>query len=86
MSAKESMFHNLGQYLREKREKRGMTQTEVATSLKVRPQFVSNWERGLSSPPWRLMRRLVTLYSIPRAEMVRVMVKEYEAFVKNSLK
>lgn len=85
MSAKQSLFKNLGIYLRERREKKGMTQTDVATALKVRPQFVSNWERGLSAPPWRLLRQIVRLYQIPKNEMVKVLVKEHEAFIRKNL-
>lgn len=85
MQAKENLFKNLGTYLREKREKKGMTQTDVATSLKVRPQFVSNWERGLSSPPWRLLRNIVRLYGIPKNDIVKVLVKEHEAFIRSNL-
>ncbi|HRO66085.1 MAG TPA: helix-turn-helix transcriptional regulator [Pseudobdellovibrionaceae bacterium] len=85
MSAKKNLFKNLGAYLREKREKKGLTQTEVASSLKVRPQFVSNWERGLSSPPWRLLKKIVTLYGIPKNEIIRVLVKEHETFIRKSL-
>lgn len=85
MSAKEGLFRNLGVYLRDKREKKGMTQTDVAASLKVRPQFVSNWERGLSSPPWRLMRNLVRLYNIPKNEIIKVLVREHEIYIKQNL-
>ena len=85
MSAKEELFKNLGTYLREKREGKGMTQTDVAASLKVRPQFVSNWERGLSSPPWRLMRNLVRVYGIPKNEIVKVLIKEHEVFIRQNL-
>lgn len=85
MSAKQNLFKNLGGYLREKREKIGKTQTDVAHALKVRPQFVSNWERGLSSPPWRLMRKIVQLYKIPKNEVVKVLVREHEAFIRKNL-
>ncbi|MBX2988579.1 MAG: helix-turn-helix transcriptional regulator [Bdellovibrionaceae bacterium] len=84
-TAKEDLFRSLGSYLRDKREKKGMTQTDVASSLKVRPQFVSNWERGLSSPPWRLMRQLVRVYNIPKNEIVKVLVKEHESFIRQNL-
>lgn len=85
MSAKQNLFKSLGSYLRDKREKKGMTQTEVATALQVRPQFVSNWERGLSAPPLRLMKKIIQAYGIPKNEAVRVLVQEYEAYIKKNL-
>lgn len=40
----------LGKRIKTFREMRGMTQAEVAADLKLVPQTLSKWERGLSSP------------------------------------
>ena len=38
--------------LKEARQKKALTQSEIAKHLGYNtPQFVSNWERGLSAPP-----------------------------------
>lgn len=55
------MKHKFGDFLREKRMKAGLSQKEVALGLGyTTPQFISNWERGLSNPPISSIRKLVT--------------------------
>ena len=40
---------NLGDYLKSKRENASLSQGDVAKKLKyTSPQFISNWERGIS--------------------------------------
>lgn len=76
---------NIGNYLKEKRIKAGLKQVEVADSLKCKSQFVCNWERGASTPPWRLMKPLVKLYKISENEFTHFMLKEYELMIKTEL-
>ncbi len=43
---------NLGTFIKEKRLKKGLSQAELADRLGyASPQFVSDWERAVSSPP-----------------------------------
>ena len=39
---------NIGEVIKRKRQKRNMTQAELAAILKVTPQAVSRWEMGVS--------------------------------------
>ena len=41
---------NIGEVIKDKRQKRKMTQTELGELLKVTPQAVSRWEMGISYP------------------------------------
>ena len=41
---------NIGEVIKNKRQKRKMTQTELGELLKVTPQAVSRWEMGISYP------------------------------------
>ena len=67
----------LNVYLKKARQKSGLSQGDVAKELGYSsPQFISNWERGLSSPPLDTLSELVRLYSIPGRELVDVMVHE----------
>lgn len=56
----------LADFLRQKRIESGHSQMDVAKKLGyTSPQFVSNWERGLSSPPIHTLRKLTEFYKIP---------------------
>jgi transcriptional regulator with XRE-family HTH domain len=56
----------LADFLREKRIESGLSQMVVAKTLSYSTaQFVSNWERGLSSPPISTLRKLCEIYHIP---------------------
>lgn len=82
---KKKMFENIGSFLREKREERGLSQTEVAEALGMKPQFVSNWERGMSSPPLRLLRLVMKIYGIPDQQLVDFVLKQQEDFLRQQL-
>lgn len=82
---KKKMFENIGEFLRSKREAKKLSQTDVAQSLKVKPQFVSNWERGMSSPPTRLLKQIMKLFGISENELVNFMVQEYEAYLRQQI-
>lgn len=75
----------LGQFLRKRRIERNLTQTEVAKLLKCRSQFISNWERGDSSPPWRLLKSLIRIYSIPEQEIMTFLLDEQALFIRKQL-
>lgn len=82
---KKKMFENIGEFLRTKREAKKLSQTDVAEALKVKPQFVSNWERGMSSPPVRLLKQIMRLFGISENELIKFMVDEYEGFLRQQL-
>jgi transcriptional regulator with XRE-family HTH domain len=61
---------DLAEYLKKARTSAGLSQKEVAAILGYKSsQFVSNWERGLSSPPVATLRRLCSLYRTSENEM-----------------
>lgn len=78
-------FVNIGKFLKDKRTKAGLKQVEVAEALKCKSQFVCNWERGASTPPWRLTKNLIKLYKINENEFLNFMMKEYEQMIKSEL-
>jgi transcriptional regulator with XRE-family HTH domain len=54
-----------GEFLKEAREKKGISQAEVAKQLGYStPQFVSNWERASSSPPVEVLKSIARIYGI----------------------
>lgn len=73
----------IGDYLKKKREKKQLTQWDVARDLDYSTaQFVSNWERGVSLPPLDTMPKLASLLKVPGREFVDVMVKYQEEVLK----
>lgn len=58
-------FVRLGNLLRNARMSAELSQNDVAKKLKFEQQFVSSWERGISSPPFRRIEKLASLYKIP---------------------
>lgn len=62
---------DLAQYLKRKRGEARISQIEVAKQLGyTTPQFISNWERGVSSPPLEKLGEIARIYKIPRRELV----------------
>lgn len=56
---------NLSTHLLEAREKKGLTQKELASKLGiVSAQLISNWERGLCTPPIKKISKLSKILSI----------------------
>lgn len=85
MKYRKQSFLKMGAFLREKREERGLSQTEVAEVLSVKPQFVSNWERGMSAPPLRLLRVVRKMYGIPDQELLGFMMNVKREEIAKSL-
>ena len=74
---KQSKNKYLGGYLRERRVASGLTQLEVATKLGYSSaQFISNWERGLSSPPVNKIAELTELYDFSKQELMEMYLLE----------
>lgn len=68
---------DLAKFLKEKRIQAGFSQGAVAKKLGyTSPQFVSNWERGLSKPPVATLRKIAQIYGISINEMFDTVLKE----------
>jgi transcriptional regulator with XRE-family HTH domain len=89
----------LGEFLRESRKRAGYSQVEFATKLGYEsPQFISDWERGVYSPPMKKFLLICDLlfikpeklfqllldFSIQR--LVEDMNSEFQALRKNKKK
>lgn len=80
-------MRTLSSYLKEKRIERGLSQLDVAKVLGYSsPQFVSNWERGLVSPPLETIAVLVELYKVPPNEVIEYILKETKLYLEANLK
>lgn len=63
----------LADFLKTKRMSAGLSQREVADKLGYStPQFISNWERGVSHPPISALKKLGDLYKISAEDLFEV--------------
>jgi transcriptional regulator with XRE-family HTH domain len=80
------VMRTLNDYLKQKRLDSGLSQLDVAKVLGYSsPQFVSNWERGLVSPPLETIAVLIDLYKIPTGEVINRIVEETRDYLESSL-
>jgi transcriptional regulator with XRE-family HTH domain len=74
-------LRNVGRFIKIQRESVGMTQGELSKILGYsNPQFISNWERGLSSPPPKIMSRLVSALDLNETTLLSLILDEQRAF------
>lgn len=67
----------LGLYLKERRVSSGLSQNNVADKLGyTSAQFVSNWERGLCSPPMDILNKLIKLYKMDAKQLMKCMLED----------
>lgn len=80
-------FENGGEELKKVREEvLKLTQRELAEKFKVHPQMVSNWERGICSPPnYMLLKMYKGLPNKLRLEYVTVAVSDASKATKAEL-
>jgi transcriptional regulator with XRE-family HTH domain len=77
---------SVSELLRKARTKKGLSQSEVAKRLGYSsPQFISNWERGLSSPPIPKLKKLCKIYDLPLDHAYHAMLTATLKTVENKL-
>lgn len=76
----------LGAFLKNQREKKGLTQSEVATKLGYgSPQFISNIERGISNVPLKSLKVIIELYQVPAQEVIDILLQERRGNLERQL-
>ena len=59
--------------LKSLRVRTGLTQLDVAKKLKyLSGQFISNWERGISMPPYSSVKTLAKLYGVDPVKVFHI--------------
>lgn len=76
-NARTTKKRNLNLFLRDARIQAGLSQKDVSDKLGYSSaQFVSNWERGLATPPGRTLRKLSQIYKIKADELYSILLAE----------
>lgn len=74
-------------FLKEARATAGLTQRQVSDKLGYEtPQFVSNWERGVSFPPVSQLKILAGLYKISAETLFEHVLEEELRITTEQLK
>lgn len=66
------MKYEIGSRIRKYREKKGISQTELAQMLGIKNNRVSNWEQGLNRPDADILAKLCYLLDVPPSELLGV--------------
>lgn len=54
----------VGARIRDRRKERGLTQDELAEIIRVSPQAVSKWERGLAVPEISNLKEISRIFGV----------------------
>lgn len=80
-------YIEIGQMIRDYREKKGLTQLELSKELGYETsQFVSLFERGLSKVPIEVLGRLVLILGLPEKHFKEIIFKDFQDEVNERLK
>lgn len=73
------MGKHVGSYIRVLREKKGLSQSDVASMLGLRTaQSISNIERGVSPLPRAKIKRFAGILGVSKGEIVNVLMSEMQ--------
>lgn len=78
---------SFGRFLQDARTQAGLRQSDVASALGYKSaQFVSDWERDVSSPPGYVLRKLAEMYDLSMEEIYDSLVATRISRLKRELK
>ena len=79
-------WKEIGQLLKVKRLEASFTQRQVADLITIKDsQEICNIELGACAPPLNIMKNMISLYKMPKDEIVDVMVKWNTIFLESEL-
>ena len=60
----------IGNFIKELRKEKGLTQKELAEKLHITDRAVSKWERGLSAPDLTMLEPLSKIFDVTIGEII----------------
>lgn len=79
-------YVKLGMFLQKNRIKANLTQREVSLKLGYSSaQFISNFERGISSPPIKKMKELIKLYKMQPKKVINLQMNAERSILTKAL-
>jgi len=74
-------------FLQRSRTHAGLSQKDVADAFGYKSaQVISDWERGLRSPPGIALKRLVKLYDVPIETFFEIILEEKTLILEQKLR
>lgn len=74
----------LALHLKVARTQAGFSQAVVAQHLGYsNAQFVSNWERGICAPPYKVLNELIKIYRLDRVEIIEFILDDMRLFLES---
>lgn len=86
-------YDKIGEFIKEKRKEKGLTQNELATKINVTDKAISKWERGLGCPDVSLLEVLSKELDVSILELLNgrkienevINVTEADDYIKNTI-
>lgn len=79
-------YPKFGAYLAAARRKRGLTQKELSDHLGYSSaQFISNFERGIATPPLKKLPKIIKKLNLDTKEVVNFMMQERRKELRGEL-
>lgn len=76
----------LSEFLKTKRIEAGLSQADISKALGYStPQFISNWERGISAPPVSHVKKLANLYKVSADDLFREVLLDALDYTQTNL-
>jgi len=72
------MKYEIGSRIRKYREKKGISQTELAQMLGIKNNRVSNWEQGHNRPDADILTKLCYVLDVSPSELLGVQLTDNE--------
>jgi transcriptional regulator with XRE-family HTH domain len=72
------MRHTTGKLIRGARLASKVSQVELAKKLGISSQYIANFERGVSNPPHRLIKKISKLLEINTTLLINALVSDYK--------
>lgn len=74
---------SIGNLIRSKRTEKGVSLSGLGNHLGYTPQFISNWERGVSNPPLEKIRPICEYIGISIKEAKEALINDYKERLKS---
>ena len=84
---KQTPLPDLGTFLQQARIAKGFSQKEVSIKLGYESaQFISDWERGIRSPPGNKLKKLAQLYEVCAERLIDIILNERALILEKELR